>query len=150
MSMCRVISCVVGRGYLLWPVCSLGKTLNLCPASFCSPRPNLPVIPGISCLPTFAFQSSMMTRTSYFGVNHLVMSMCKVFSCVFQRGCLLWPVCSLGKTCYSPLPCFIPYSKAKFAYYLRCLLTSYFCIPVPYNYKDIFLGVSSKRSYRSS
>ena len=28
MSMCRVISCVVGRGCLLWPVCSLGKTLS--------------------------------------------------------------------------------------------------------------------------
>ena len=27
MSMCRVLSCVVGRGCLLWPVCSLGKTL---------------------------------------------------------------------------------------------------------------------------
>ena len=27
MSMCRVFSCVVGRGYLLWPVHSLGKTL---------------------------------------------------------------------------------------------------------------------------
>ena len=27
MSMCRVFSCVVGRGCLLWPVCSLGKTL---------------------------------------------------------------------------------------------------------------------------
>ena len=27
MSMCRVISWVVGRGYLLWPMCSLGKTL---------------------------------------------------------------------------------------------------------------------------
>ena len=27
MSMCRVFSCVFGRGYLLWPVCSLGKTL---------------------------------------------------------------------------------------------------------------------------
>ena len=28
----------------------------------------------------------------------MVMSMCRVFSCVFGRGCLLWPVCSLGKT----------------------------------------------------
>ena len=56
--MCRVFSCVVGRGYFLWPVCSLGKTLvSLCPASFCTPRPNLPVTPGISWLPTFAFQS---------------------------------------------------------------------------------------------
>ena len=27
MSMCRVISCVVGRVYFLWPVCSFGKTL---------------------------------------------------------------------------------------------------------------------------
>ena len=27
MSMCRVISCVVGKEYLLWPVCSPGKTL---------------------------------------------------------------------------------------------------------------------------
>ena len=26
-SMCRVFSCVIGRGCLLWPVCSLGKTL---------------------------------------------------------------------------------------------------------------------------
>ena len=29
----------------------------------------------------------------------------------------------------------IPYSKAKFACYSRCFLTSYFCIPVPYNKK---------------
>ena len=57
MSMCRVFSCVVGRGCLLWPVCSLGKILSLCPASFRIPRPNLPVTPGVSWLPTFAFQS---------------------------------------------------------------------------------------------
>ena len=31
-------------------------------------------------------------------VGHLVMSMCRVFSCVVGRGCLLWLVCSLGKT----------------------------------------------------
>ena len=33
-----------------------------------------------------------------FGVDHLVMSMCRVFSCVVGRGCLVWPVRSLGKT----------------------------------------------------
>ena len=33
------------------------------------------------------------------------------------------------------------YSKAKCACYLRYFLTSYFCIPVPYNEKDIFFGV---------
>ena len=56
--------------------------------------------------------------------------------------------------CYQysqPLPCFIVYSKAKFACYSRYFLTSYFYIPVPYNEKDIFLGgVSCRRSYRSS
>ena len=35
---------------------------------------------------------------SYFSVDHLVMSMCRVFSCVVGRGCLLWSVCSVGKT----------------------------------------------------
>ena len=33
-----------------------------------------------------------------FGIDHLVMSMCRIFSCVVGRGCLLWPVCFLGKT----------------------------------------------------
>jgi len=65
MSMCRVFSCVVGRGCLLWPVRSLGKTVSLCPASFCTPRPNLPVTPGMSWLLTFAFQSPIMKRTSF-------------------------------------------------------------------------------------
>ena len=46
MSMCIVVSCVVGGGCLLWPVHSLGKICSLCPASFCTPRPNLPVAPG--------------------------------------------------------------------------------------------------------
>ena len=32
---------------------------------------------------------------------------------------------------------FCPYSKAKLAYYSRYLLTPYFCIPVPYDEKDI-------------
>ena len=32
------------------------------------------------------------------GIDHLVMSMCRAFSCVVGRGCLLWPVRSLGRT----------------------------------------------------
>ena len=36
------------------------------------------------------------------------------------------------------------YSKAKFACYSRYLLTSYFCIPVRYDEKDIFWGVSTE------
>ena len=50
MYMCRVFSCVIGRGCLLWPVPSLGKTISLCPSSFCTPRPNLPVTPVVSWL----------------------------------------------------------------------------------------------------
>ena len=44
----------------------LAKLVSLCPALFCTPRPNLPVTPGISWLPTFAFQSPMMNRISFF------------------------------------------------------------------------------------
>ena len=54
---------------------------------------------------------------------------------VFYDQCVL-----LAKLCL-PLPCFILHSKAKFSYYSKYLLTSYFCIPVPYNEKNIFLGV---------
>ena len=34
---------------------------------------------------------------SDFSIDHLVMSMCKVISCVVEKRCLLWPVCSLGR-----------------------------------------------------
>ena len=34
---------------------------------------------------------------SDFSVDHLVMSMGRIVSCVVGRGCLLWPVCFLGK-----------------------------------------------------
>ena len=40
---------------------------------------------------------------------------------------------------YQPLPCFILYSKAKFACYSRCFLIFSFCIPVPYEEKDNIL-----------
>ena len=58
------------------------------------------------------------------------------FSCVLKEG--VYKQCIfLAKLC-QPLPCFILYSKVKFACYSRYLLTSYFCNPVPYNEKDIF------------
>ena len=47
---------------------------------------------------------------------------------------------SLGKTLLAFALLHL-YSKAKFACYSRYLLTSYFCIPVPYNEKDIFFWV---------
>ena len=47
----------------------------------------------------FSYLSSHITRSD-FGVDHLVMSICRVFSCVVGRGCLLWPVHFLGKTLF--------------------------------------------------
>ena len=46
------------------------NSVGLGPASFYTPRQNLPVIPGISWLPTFAFQSLMMKAT-FLGVLSL-------------------------------------------------------------------------------
>ena len=48
------------------------SSISLCPASFCIPRPNLPVTPGVSWLPTFAFQSPIMKRTSFLGVSSVL------------------------------------------------------------------------------
>ena len=72
MSMCRVFSCVVGRGCLLWPVCSLGKTLlafallhSVFQGQICL------LYPVFSWLPTFAFQSPIW-KGHLFGVLVLV------------------------------------------------------------------------------
>ena len=65
------------------------------------------------------------------------MFMCSVFSCVVGRGCLLWPVHSLGKTL---LAFALLHSVFQGQICQICFLTSYFCIPVPYNEKDIFWG----------
>ena len=45
------------------------NSISLCPVSFCTPKPYLPVTPGISCLLTFAFQSPIMKQTSFLGVS---------------------------------------------------------------------------------
>ena len=67
MFMCRVVSCC-GREGLLWPVYSSWQnSIRLCPTSFHIPRPNLPVTPGVSWLPSFAFQYPMM-KGPFFGV----------------------------------------------------------------------------------
>ena len=45
------------------------NSISLCPASFRTPRPNLLVTPGVSLLPTFAFQSPVVKRTSFLAVS---------------------------------------------------------------------------------
>ena len=57
--------CCWKRMFALTSVFSWQNSVSLCPASFCIPRPNLLVTPGISWLPTFAFPSSIMKRTSF-------------------------------------------------------------------------------------
>ena len=44
------------------------NSISLCPASFYTPLPNLPVTPGISLLPNFAIQSTIMKKTPFWGV----------------------------------------------------------------------------------
>ena len=46
-------------------------------------------VDGWGCIPSLLFT---------WGQTMVVMSMYRVFSCVVGRGCLLWPVCSLGQT----------------------------------------------------
>ena len=45
------------------------NSISLCPASFRTLRPNLPVSPGVSLLLTFAFHSPIMKRMSFLGVS---------------------------------------------------------------------------------
>ena len=77
------------------------------------------------------------------------MSWCRVFSCVCWKGCLLWPVHSLGKTllAFSLLHFVL---QGQTACYSRYLLTSYFCISIPMMKRTSIFGVSSRRSCRSS
>ena len=64
------------------------------------------------------------------------------FSCLSLPPCniLLWQ----PKQTKISLPLF-PYSKAKFACYSGCFLTSYFCIPLPYKEKGRSAGAAERR-----
>ena len=64
MSMCRIFSCIFGRGCLLWPGRSLGKTLLAFDLLHFVLQGQTLVTPGISWLPTFAFQSPCKTQNS--------------------------------------------------------------------------------------
>ena len=82
-------------------------------------------------------------------VDHLVMSMCIIFSCVVGKVCLLWPGYSLFKTLISPCPTH-SVLQGQICWLFQVFLHFLLCIPVPYNEKDIFGGISSWRSCRSS
>ena len=68
MSMCSLLLCCWKWVFAMTSTFSWQNSVSLCPASFCTSRPNLPVTPGISWLPSFAFQSLTMQRTFFWGV----------------------------------------------------------------------------------
>ena len=73
-------------------------------------------------------------------LNIWMMSMCKVISCVVEKGYLLWPVPSLGRILLAfALLHFVLQGTCTSFCYSRYFLTSYFCIPIFYHEKDIFL-----------
>ena len=49
---------------------------------------------SVHSIPIFGYKEC---NQSHFSINHLLLSMCKVVSCVVGRGCVLWPGHSLGK-----------------------------------------------------
>ena len=61
--------CCWKRVFAMTSAFSWQNSISLLPASFCTPRPNLPVTPCISWFPTFAFQSPIMKRTSFLAVS---------------------------------------------------------------------------------
>ena len=61
--------CCWKRVFAMTSVFSWQNSVSLCPASFYTTRANLPIIPGISWFPTFAFQPPMMKRTSFGGIS---------------------------------------------------------------------------------
>ena len=65
MSMCSLLLCSWKRVFAMTSVFSWQNSISLCPASFRIPRPYFPVTPGVSWLPTFAFQSPIVKRTSF-------------------------------------------------------------------------------------
>ena len=127
-----VLSSLLIKAFLyLWLVSSVGRSGESSSHTSAS-------LPCALFHPTYFFLKWLIHD---FGVDHLVMSMCRVFSCVVGRGCLLWPVHFLGKTLlvfallhsiFQGQICLLP----------QVFLDFYFCIPVPYNEKDLFFGCS--------
>ena len=67
--LCGLLLCCWKRVFAMTSVFSWQNSISLCPASFCTPRPNLPITPGVSYFQVFfAFQSPIMKRTSFLGV----------------------------------------------------------------------------------
>ena len=85
-----LLLCCWKRVFAMTSAFSWQNSLSLCPASFCTPRPNLPVTPGVSWLPTFAFQSPIMKRTSFWGVSFKKCKSKPLWGTISRQSELLW------------------------------------------------------------
>ena len=84
MSMCRVFSlCFWKRVSAVASAFSWQNSISLCPTSFRTPRPNLPITPGVSWRPTFSFQSHIIKRTSFWGVIKVLVGLHRIFNFSF-------------------------------------------------------------------
>ena len=72
-------------------------SLNLAIRSSWSEPQSVPGLVFADCIELLHLQLKEYNQFDS-GIDHLVVSMCTVVPCVVGRGCLLWPVCSLGKT----------------------------------------------------
>ena len=72
-------------------------SLNLVIRSSWSEPQSAPGLVFADCIELLHFGCKEYNQSD-FGVDRLVMSMCRVFSCAVGRGCLLWPVHFIGKT----------------------------------------------------
>ena len=83
-------------------------SLNLAIRSSWSEAQSVPGLVFADCIDLHHFGCKEYNQSD-FSVDHLVMSMCSVFSCVVGRGCLLWQLSNTfgaesGLGCY-PLAC---------------------------------------------
>ena len=118
--------------------------LNLAIRSSWSEPQSAPSLAFADCIELFHLWLHEYNQSD-FSVGHLMMSLCRTLSCVVGNGYSLWPVCSFGKTLLV-FSCFIPYSKAKFAFYSRCFLFLTVAFQSPIIKRTSLLGVSSKMS----
>ena len=84
------------NGLVVFPT-FFNLSLNLAIRSSWSEPQSAPSLAFADCIELLHLWCKEYNQSNFI-VDHLVISMRRVFSCVVGRGCLLWPVSSLGKT----------------------------------------------------
>ena len=75
-----LLLCCWKRVFAMTSAVSWQNSISLFPASFCTPRLNLPVTPGVSWLPTFAFQSPINLKSTINLENLYLVQISSLFS----------------------------------------------------------------------